>query len=109
MTRKSRRLTHLTVWLGIAVLVIALYASKERLLEQYWLWKLETGNGDERKPAAEKLGAMGSVRAIPILLQILRGYPQPEATVEGKRIILFTSVPTTPDNADKADNGAPMI
>ncbi len=93
MTSESKRLTHLTVCVGVAIFLVALYVSRETFLERYWLWKLEAEDDDQRKTAAERLGAMGSVRAIPILVQLLRDYPQPEATVEGKRIILFTSVP----------------
>ncbi len=69
VTSKSKRLTHLTVWLGIAVLVIAGLVAKDSLVEFYWLSKLDSEIEAERKVAAIKLGEMKSVRAVPRLVR----------------------------------------
>ncbi len=53
------------------MLVIAGYAFWDKAVEQWYIWKLESEDGQERKLAAEKLGEMGSVRAVPsLMLQI---------------------------------------
>lgn len=70
---KSKRLTHLTISLGVVVLVAAGFAFKRPILEQWYLWELESEEEQERKLAAEKLGELRSVRAIPSLIKILRG------------------------------------
>ena len=60
---------------GIAVLVASGFALKRPVLEEWYLWKLDSENDEERKVAAEKLGEMGSVRAIPPLVEILQPEP----------------------------------
>ncbi len=73
MTSKGKRLTYLTIALGVLVLAIAGYASRDLAVEQWYIWKLESEDEQERKLAAEKLGEMGSVRAVPsLMLQIER-------------------------------------
>lgn len=81
MTVKSRRLTHLTVWLGIAVLVIAALVAKDALVESYWLSKLDSEVQEDREVAAQTLGEMKSIRAIPRLVRLMienaeRHFPQ---------------------------------
>ncbi len=71
MTSKGKRLTYLTIALGVLVLLVAGYAAKDKAVEQWYIWKLESEDEQERKLAAEKLGEMGSVRAVPsLMLQI---------------------------------------
>lgn len=73
MIGKSRRLTTgLVIIVGSLVLVIAGFALRDRVFEQWLLWKLESGNEQARKIAAERLGEMRSARAAPRLVQILR-------------------------------------
>ena len=55
--------------LGLAVLVTAGFAFRDRLVEEYWLWKLERGDEGDREVAARRLGEMKSTRAIPGLLR----------------------------------------
>ena len=64
MTGKGKRLTYLTVLVGLVVFVLAGVALKHRAVEQWYLWKLESEDEEERKLAAEKLAEMCSVRAI---------------------------------------------
>ena len=42
MTSKGKRLTYLTISLGVLVLLVAGYAFKDRAVEQWYLWKLES-------------------------------------------------------------------
>ena len=71
MIRNGKRLTYLTIALGVLVLLVAGYASRDLAVEQWYIWKLESEDEQERKLAAEKLGEMGSVRAVPsLMLQI---------------------------------------
>ena len=72
MTSKGRRLTHLTIALGAFVLLIAGYASRDLAVEQWYIWDLESEEEETRKVAAEKLGDMGCLRAIPSLLRQIK-------------------------------------
>lgn len=58
--------------LGLAVLVGAGFASKDRILEEWWIHKLKTGSEEEKKDAAERLGKMRSFRAIPPLVAVMK-------------------------------------
>ena len=73
MTGKSRRLTTwLVIISGSLVLVVAGFAGREMFLEQYWMWKLDSEDANDRRTATEQLGEMRSIRAIPQLVKILR-------------------------------------
>ena len=61
---------------GIAVLAGAAFVLREPLAEQYYLWRLESGDEEERKLAAEKLGEIGSLKSIPTLIAIFRRAPE---------------------------------
>ena len=54
------------------VIVAAAYALKDKALEQYYIWKLNSDDVKERDGATVKLGKMRSVRAIPLLVEILK-------------------------------------
>ena len=71
MTRKGKRLTYLVASLGLLVVLIAGYAFRDKAVEQWYLLKLESEDEEERKVGAEKLGEMGSARAIPQLVQTM--------------------------------------
>ena len=62
----------LSVVSGIVVVVAAGFALKRPVLEQWYLWQLESEDEQERKSAAERLGEMGSVRAMPVILGIFQ-------------------------------------
>ncbi len=64
------------VVVGAMVIVGAGIAFEEKLVEQWYLWKLESGEEQELELAAEKLGQMRSRRAIPRLVEILRRAPK---------------------------------
>lgn len=73
-----------TAILGLAVLVAAGLAFKERLLERHWLWKLRAGEEGERIHAAVQLGNIRSERALPALGVVVLG-----AAALGFRATLF--------------------
>ena len=58
--------------LGIAAFVLAGLALKPVILEQWYIWKLDSEDEEERKLAAEKLGEMGLVTAVPVILGIFQ-------------------------------------
>ena len=64
------------VVVGAVVIVWAGIAFEEKLVEQWYLWKLDSGEEEEQELAAEKLGQMRSSRAIPRLVEILRRAPK---------------------------------
>ena len=61
--------------MGVVVMVCFGLAAKDRILETWYLWRLESKNEEARGVAAERLGEMKSVRAIPKLVEALRGEP----------------------------------
>ena len=75
MPGKGRHVTHLTISLGVLVLLVAGYAFKDKALEQWYLWKLASKGESEKQIAVEELGKMGSVRAIPMLIELFRLRP----------------------------------
>jgi len=72
MTSKGKRLTNLIVALGVAVLAAAGYAFKDKVVEQWYIWELESEDKAVRKRAANNLGEMKSVRALPQLMKLFR-------------------------------------
>ncbi len=71
MTNKGRRRTHLIIALGILALLIAGYASRDLALEQWFIWQLGSDDKAIQVAAAEKLADIGSVRAVPHLIQAI--------------------------------------
>ena len=78
MTRTGKRLTYLTITLGIVVLLIAGCAFKDKAMEPWYLLKLESDDEAIRVAAAEKLGEMKSLKAVPLLVGLLRELPEPK-------------------------------
>ncbi len=64
------------VVVGAMVIVWAGIAFEEKLVEQWYLWKLDSAEEKEQELAAEKLGQMRSIRAVPRLVEILRRTPK---------------------------------
>ena len=75
MASMTRRKKLAAVWVmtgGIAVLAGAGVALRRPALEQWCLWKLESGDPDEMHDAVRKLGELRSARAVPRLLDRIR-------------------------------------
>jgi hypothetical protein len=64
---------------GLVVLAAAGMMAWPRLEEEWWFYRLRTGDEDQRQRAAERLGSLGSVRALPELVAAMR------RSVAGKR------------------------
>lgn len=58
------------VVVGLLTLAGAGFALKDKALEEWYIWELESENQEVRKNAAEKLGEMRAVRAIPRLMEL---------------------------------------
>ncbi len=66
---RKKLITSSVLLLGIGVVVVAGIMFYPLLRERYWIWKLESGETEEeREEAAERLGELGSVKAIPSLI-----------------------------------------
>ncbi len=72
MAKRGKIFALSTVAVGVVVLVAAGIAAKERIREEWYLWKLEWGNPDEQVASMEKLGEMRSVRAVKPLVAKLK-------------------------------------
>ena len=66
--RKGRTVAVWSIVLGILGRVGVAWAMRERVAERYWLHRLEDGDEEEKRVAVERLGEIGSVRALPIIL-----------------------------------------
>jgi len=69
MAARGRTIALWSAGLGVIVLLGGAVALRERILEEWHIHKLRTGNPEEARRAAEALGRMGSVRAVPALLE----------------------------------------
>jgi hypothetical protein len=72
MRRRGKAVAITAVVLGLGVLVGAGMAAKDRIVEEWWIYKLKTGDEEENKVAAETLADMRSVRAATPLVNCLR-------------------------------------
>src|SRR5262245_44914859 len=62
----------ISIWSGtlaLAIFGIAGFAFRQRIQEEYWLWRLERGSGHHREAAARALGEMRALRAVPALIE----------------------------------------
>ena len=61
--------------LGSIAFLVAVLALKGPVLEQWYLWRLESEDEEQRKVAATSLGDMKSRRAIPQLVEMFKREP----------------------------------
>ncbi len=72
MKRWSKKVIVVSVAvLSIVVLVASGFALKPVILEQWYIWKLESEHKESRYDAVKKLAEMGAVGAVPAILKIL--------------------------------------
>ena len=72
MNRRGKAFALSTAVVALAVLVAAGFAAKDRIREEWYLHKLQTGGQNEREFAAEVLVELRSSRAVPVLVELLR-------------------------------------
>ena len=83
MRRRGKAIALTATTLGLAVLVGAGIAAKDRIAEEWWIYKLRTGDEEEKKEAAQKLGEMPSLRSIPHLAVFLSQSPRVDSGRSG--------------------------
>ena len=88
MIHRAKTVTRSTMAIGIAVLVVGAIALSDPIAEWWYLRQVKLGDPEAKKPAARKLGALGSVRAIPALLEMagedfVRQVPMVAADLDG--------------------------
>src|SRR5262249_22718595 len=64
-----RRIACFSAAFGLGVLGLFAFASRNLLFEEWQIYKLKRGNAQERGAAAKKLGDLGSVKALPFLME----------------------------------------
>jgi hypothetical protein len=75
--RNARTIAMWCVGVGVVVLVGTGWAMRERIMETYWLWRLEHGDDREKKHAAERLGSLASAKAVrPLIEHMVRLAPR---------------------------------
>ncbi len=86
--RSKKAIVCLVIVASVVVLVVAGFALKRPILEQWFLWKLDSIIEPERGIAAAKLAQMRSTRAVPKLVRIfLQDDPPPDYSVRALRHI----------------------
>ncbi len=65
---RKKLITSSVLLLGVGDVVVAGITLYPSLRERYWIWRLEADTEEERQEAAERLGELGSVKAIPSLI-----------------------------------------
>ena len=70
MRNRGRRIAISATILGGLTMVCAAVALRDRAWEEWWIWKLGSKDLSVRKLACERLGEIGSARAIPHLLEL---------------------------------------
>ena len=76
MNRRGKFLALSTLTVGLVVLVAAGIVSMDWFCEEWWIHKLQTGGMKEKTRAAERLGELQSVRAMPLLFGVVGEAPQ---------------------------------
>jgi HEAT repeat protein len=71
---KGKKIVFAGLTLALAVLGVTAYLFRDRAVEEWYLWKLDSGNPTEARWAAERLAYRGSARAIPLLLKSPRWF-----------------------------------
>ena len=67
-TPRGKVVAWCSVALGAVVLAVCGFVFRDAMIERWYIHQLRSGDEGKRKAAAEKLGEMGSVRAVPYLL-----------------------------------------
>ena len=69
--RRARAVTLSLAALGVCVVVACAVVFRDVAVEQWYLWKLDSHDEATRLLAAEKLGELKSVRAVPRLIELI--------------------------------------
>ena len=72
---RKKAVTVSVLVVGSSALLVAVLALKGPVLEEWYLWRLESEDEEQRKAAAASLGNMKSRRAIPQLVEMLKREP----------------------------------
>jgi len=72
VNRRGKIVALATVGVGVVVLVAAGFAAKGRIREEWYIHQLQSANEETRLHAAERLGELKSLRAVPELIRMLR-------------------------------------
>ena len=88
--RRGKRIALITGAVAVLALVGAVVASWGRLREEWYIRQLSSPDQATRHHAANMLGAMGSVRAVPALIRLIKqepgyGVSRPWPNEEGRK------------------------
>ncbi|MBI4586854.1 MAG: hypothetical protein HY717_22805 [Planctomycetes bacterium] len=83
-TRRGRAVAIAAATLGLATLAASGLLFKDRLAEEWWLWRLRSPDRAERERAAARLGELKSARAVPRLVELLVAESVPEAEMSNQ-------------------------
>ena len=75
MKPKGRRLAITTGAIALLVLGVAAFAARDRIIETWYIWKIESANIKERDAAIHYLSSIKSERSIPALISKIESLP----------------------------------
>ena len=76
-TGRGKRIALATAVVGLAVLGATAYAFRDRIREEYWLWRFEQSTGAAREAAAAQLVECASLRAMGPIMNEYEGSAGP--------------------------------
>jgi HEAT repeat protein len=94
-----------TAAVGVVVLVATGFAAKDQIREEWYIWRLEKGSELEQAAAAEKLGQMRSVRAVPALFEAARHVEASGNRTAFSDALIHIGKPAVPDLLRAASDG----
>ncbi len=97
---KPARGSTLVIWSAAATFVVlaaAGWAMRGRLLEQYYLWRLGSGNAVERRVAVRNLREMGSVKALPRLSAMILPFGESDVEVRNAAAYAMGKIAPRPE------------
>jgi hypothetical protein len=93
---------------GILVLLAGAVVLREPILEEWHIHKLRTGDPEEARRAAEALGKMGSVRAVPALLEAPGRSRRKSSPAGAGRVVSVAKLPPGLEPSDELHPALPF-
>ncbi len=78
------------------MLLIAAYAFKDKAVEQWYIWKLDSEDPGEKFRAGEMLAGIGSRRAVPVFIKLLQSGSVQEKILAARTLGEMRSIEAVP-------------
>lgn len=105
MNRSARTLTVAVTAIALVIVAIAAFFARDSLLEEYYLWRLQSSNEDTQRTAVEQLAGARSQRAAPRIVELFRVWIQDSnesSTVSGRGFFFLEPGEREPHYTERA-------